>query len=386
MELRQKFNKLQEELMEVTVERVEEIHGLLVAVLGNLNILFLGSPGIAKSYIASRFIKHLTGGMFFQRMLTAFSTPEELFGPFSMKALQEDRYLRITKGMLPESHISFIDEVFKSNAGILNSLLEIMNEREFSNGLVRNKIPLLSLIGCSNEIPEDDEGLGAMYDRFHLKYKTDSIQEPGNFMKMIELPDILPEPRTILSLEEIKKARLEISKVTIPDNIIQKLTKLRGRLDHEGLFVTDRTYKISMKVLRVETWLKGRTIVEEDDMDILRHMFWADPDKRRVVYLKILEMVNPEKNQVIEKFDEVMKITREIFAEEDAKKQMERGIEAATKFKKVKTQIQKLIKEMEKKGKDIEDVNRMLKEIDVQIRKIFVDACNIDLEGGVPNA
>lgn len=373
---------IRQELGEVTVERTEETHGLITAVLTNLNILFLGPPGVAKSLLASRFIKHIEGGTYFHRLLTAYSTPEELFGPFSMNELKNDKYVRVTTGMLPEANLAVIDEVFKANAGILNSLLELMNEREFSNGFERIKVPLLTVIGASNEIPENDEGLGAMYDRFHLKYVTEPIREPGNFMKMLEMPNVedLPEPEIKISLDELEKVRKLVKLVVIPDNVIQKLTKLRHELTNGGYIVTDRTYKASIKVLKAEAWIKGRDIIEEDDMDVLRHMFWADPTKARGVYLKILEMVNPEKNLILEKYEECMRITKEVFAEKDPKVQMENGIEAASKLKQAKADINKLMKEMVKKNKNVDEIKAMLVDIDEQVKKIFVDACNIKLD------
>jgi MoxR-like ATPase len=373
---------IRQELSEITVERTEETHGLITAVLTNLNILFLGPPGVAKSLLASRFIKHIKGGTYFHRLLTAYSTPEELFGPFSMNELKNDKYVRVTTSMLPESNLAVIDEVFKANAGILNSLLELMNEREFSNGFERIKVPLLTVIGASNEIPENDEGLGAMYDRFHLKYLTEPIKEPGNFMKMLEMPNVedLPEPETMITLKELEEAKKLVKLVAIPDNVIQKLTKLRHELTLGGYVVTDRTYKASIKVLKAEAWIKGRDIIEEDDMDVLRHMFWADPTKARGVYLKILEMVNPEKNLILEKYEECMRLTKEVFAEKDPKVQMENGIEAASKLKQAKADINKLMKEMMKKNKNVDEIKAMLVDIDEQVKKIFVDACNIKLD------
>lgn len=60
--------------------------------------------------------------------------------------------------------MAFLDEIFKANSAILNSLLTILNERRFDNGKSRQVIPLLAVVAASNELPESEE-LDALYDR-----------------------------------------------------------------------------------------------------------------------------------------------------------------------------------------------------------------------------
>ena len=71
---------------------------------------------------------------------------QELFGPLSMRALEEDQYVRKTDGYLPSAAVAFVDEIFKANSAILNTLLTILNERLFDNGTERNRVPLLCLV------------------------------------------------------------------------------------------------------------------------------------------------------------------------------------------------------------------------------------------------
>ena len=81
-----------------------------------------------------------------QLLLTGNRHVQELFGPLSMRALEEDQYIRQIDGYLPDATVAFIDEVFKANSAILNTLLTILNERLFDNGSVRSPVPLLCLV------------------------------------------------------------------------------------------------------------------------------------------------------------------------------------------------------------------------------------------------
>jgi MoxR-like ATPase len=107
-------------MSEGLIERDIEVRLLLLAALAGEHILYIGPPGTAKSELGRR-LSRLCQGIYFERLLTRFSVPEELFGPLSMRALEEDQYIRQTKGYLPDATVAFIDEIFKANSAILNT-------------------------------------------------------------------------------------------------------------------------------------------------------------------------------------------------------------------------------------------------------------------------
>ena len=107
----------------------DEVVDLLgVSLIAGENLFILGPPGTAKSAVVRELTRRLDGLMF-DYLLTRFSEPNELFGPFDIRKLREGDLVTNTEGMLPEADFVFLDELLNANSAILNSLLMVLNER-----------------------------------------------------------------------------------------------------------------------------------------------------------------------------------------------------------------------------------------------------------------
>lgn len=90
-----KLLKIREDLQGNFAERERVISFLMAMVLAKKNVLMIGPPGTAKSALAEAVCCALGGGEYFRQLLTKYSTPDEVFGPFSISGLKSDQYRRV---------------------------------------------------------------------------------------------------------------------------------------------------------------------------------------------------------------------------------------------------------------------------------------------------
>ena len=332
--------QIRTELRQTFLERDEEIDSILLALLSGQHCLLLGPPGTAKSALVKDLCSRI-GGDYFQWLLTRFTTPEELFGPVSLKALEQDQYKRVTTGKLPEANIAFLDEIWKASSSILNTLLTIINEREFHNNGSAQKVPLISLFGASNELPESDE-LNALYDRFLIKHVTAYLADDRSFVAMLEPAKTQAGTGTAITLDNLVKMQEEVSAITIPDDIISTLSSIRNLLRKENIIASDRRYKQSLDLVRASAYLNGRTEATIEDLSILQHVLWTQPAEQKVVQKTVINLINP----TISKAQELMDIASEIYHAatdpgimKDPARASTAGIEAHVKLKKLSDEL-----------------------------------------------
>ncbi|WP_455633577.1 AAA family ATPase, partial [Parabacteroides sp.] len=135
-------------LLDEGLEERRQVIGLaLLALFSGESLFLLGPPGVAKSLVARRFKYVFENGVFFEYLMSRFSTPDELFGPVSISTLKnEDKYEHIIQDYLPTAHVAFLDEIWKAGPGIQNTLLRIINAKIFRNGTQIVHVPLRLLV------------------------------------------------------------------------------------------------------------------------------------------------------------------------------------------------------------------------------------------------
>ncbi|HIE50404.1 MAG TPA: AAA family ATPase [Armatimonadetes bacterium] len=172
-----RINALVRTLNRFYVGKEEVIELMALCTVAQEPLLLVGPPGTAKSDLVVKFCEAL--GLaeedYFEYMLTKFTEPSEILGPIDIAELKEGHYLRRVQGKLPTAKIVFLDEIFKSNSAILNTLLTILNERKFYQDGRPVPVEMVMLFAATNTVPEFSE-MDALKDRFVFKVECAEVR------------------------------------------------------------------------------------------------------------------------------------------------------------------------------------------------------------------
>src|SRR5262245_3155064 len=264
------------------VGKDEVIDLLGICLVGGENLFILGPPGTAKSALVHSLSARLEGQTF-DYLLTRFTEPNELFGPFDIRKLREGELQTNTDGMLPEASLVFLDELLNANSAILNSLLTALNERVFRRGKETRPLKALMFVGASNRLPEDDS-LHALFDRFLLRVHCSNVA-------VEQLPEVLEagwrlnqNPNGALStlhFDDMRALQELLNEVEL-SAIRQPYAELIHRIRHAGIAVSDRRAVKLQRLISASAILCGRLQARLSDLWVLKHI-WDTEEQQEVL-------------------------------------------------------------------------------------------------------
>ncbi|MEM8886821.1 MAG: AAA family ATPase [Bacteroidota bacterium] len=293
----QKVKELLKQLCEGLYEREEAVRLTLLSAVAGESIFLLGPPGVGKSLIARRLKYAFLDGVSFEYLMSKFSTPDEVFGPISIKKLkEEDKYERLTDRYLPGANIVFLDEIWKAGPAIQNALLTILNEKIYRNGDEDMVVDIRGIITASNELPPKNANLAPIWDRFLLRLEMGNIKQFGNFLTMItDVKDVYEDDireELKLSNQELDEWSALIDKVEVGPEVLNTIQVVKVKIEEHNvrignsgspIIVNDRRWKKMIRLMRSSAFLNGRDKVDLMDCFLMNHCLWSIPDHQQVI-------------------------------------------------------------------------------------------------------
>ena len=340
-----KMNAVIAEVSGTLAERGELVHTIALALLTRKNLFVLGEPGQAKSQAIDTFRSRIVGAKQFDILMSKGIDQEQLFGRLDLASIipgnvsnsrlkddpkyeamrvqlkqlmdtaaTDQEYMELaslqsnmlryrnamalynqgnpeilTEGKIPDSHICFLDELFKANDGVLNSLLKALNERKYTNEGVTMTIPVVSFFSASNEIPNfnnpEEKCLRALYERFDFKVCTSNVEDPENRVKiLVAKRNGMGDAMTAtITLQELEQMQEEVKSVLVPSGIDVLADNILCELRRKDITVSDRTFFNYAPVVQAQAWLEGRDKVRPTDLKALVNYLWNKPEERATI-------------------------------------------------------------------------------------------------------
>jgi len=299
-ELNQISRAVQDQLlksMKATFVGKDDIIDLMgIALVSGENLFLLGPPGTAKSALVHE-LSRLLQCRSFDYLLTRFTEPNEIFGPFDIRKLREGDLVTNTEGMMPEAELVFLDELLNANSAILNSLLMALNERIFRRGRETRRLPAMMFVGASNHLPQEDS-LRALFDRFLLRAHCGPV--PSGQLAALLQAGWQMEARTHSAQSQVTAEHIRWLQGCVRHVSLTQMSAayldLIGRLRTGGLALSDRRAVKLQRVIAASALISGRTEARVSDLWVLRHI-WDTEEQREWLASIVDDAVRREEAQ-----------------------------------------------------------------------------------------
>ncbi len=303
---RKRFAAGVNEVSEIMQERTDVVRSIRLSLLARCHGLLVGPPGEGKSRLLALFMILINGSRFFKKLLGAFDTPDDLFGAPDLIELQKGSLVR--KGAALFSHIWLLDEYGRATTELRNMTNACLEEREYDQDGVQQKINLITAWGASNSWPASEDD-AAPLDRLAFRHFVGRLKmdesKKNVYKQSIGLGGPLV-PSTLITLEELRAMTCATALVGHKDPkatdafIDNTMIPLENELAKAGIDISTRRRKLLLPIAQASAFVNGRDELSPLDLTPLANVLANLPEQMKTVQEIVMKIASPVGFEVTE--------------------------------------------------------------------------------------
>lgn len=298
-----KVQSVSKEVLAKHIQRDEIVRATLLSLVSGRPAFFLGPPGIDKTGTIQDLARKIQGAVFYdalmptivsaEQLLVESTSIEEVPMPNNGKQIRT----RDTLGRAAKAHLLFADEIWKAEPRVLQTLIDLAKGDGVRHDGQLTKTPLMAFLSASNELPDPEGNLGAIWSRMTIRVAMNPLDRAG---KKALVNARLTRDRnsaatgsiqfTLADIELLRKARPQVEVLdSIVEIVLDILEQLRDEKaqDFSWAWADDRRFGRIFDVMQANALLDGRTKVGKQDLAVLEWLLWDTPEQIPTVKAKI---------------------------------------------------------------------------------------------------
>lgn len=298
-----KVQSISKEVLVKHIQRDDIVRATLLSLVSGRPAFFLGSPGIDKTGTIQDLARKIQGARFYDALMpTVFSAEQLLVESTSIEEVPtanggKQIRTRDTLGRAANAHLLFADEIWKAEPRVLQTLIDLAKGDGVRHEGQMTKTPLLAFLSASNELPDQEGNLGAIWSRMTIRVAMNPLDRAGKTAlvkaRLARDRNSVVVQSVQLTLADIELLRKIRPQVEVPDSIVEIVLDILEQLrdeksqDFSWLWSDDRRFGRIFDVMQANALLEGRTKVGKQDLTVLEWLLWNTPEQIPTVKAKI---------------------------------------------------------------------------------------------------
>lgn len=357
-------------------------------------VFFLGPPGVDKTGTVEDLAKRIVGAVFYDALMPTIVSPEQLL--VESTSIEElptkdgGREIRTKDrlGRAAEAHLVFADEIWKAEPRVLQALIDLSKGDGVRHEGEMVKTPLLAFLSASNELPDPEGNLGAVWSRMTLRVVVTPLDR-ANKLAMVNrrlAGKQAQELATKLTIQDVTLLRAARALVEVPADIVTTVLDILQALlendssDFNWAWADDRRFSRIFDILQAHALLQDREMVNRSDLAVLEWLLWDSPDQIPAVKAVLAPYTRTALTDAQELVDVLLAPGG--FVQQLLDGDLRKGPEALSQVNKTSDELRTLKVQTSADRAMVDDIELLLMEVEETMNKVIAVATGQQPRGG----